>query len=500
MSKNPVVEGAVCEQQETLKSCAQGWFPLLSFEDVEVSLKQAMQGADDGEFFLEKRQSQSLLLDDGKMKDVSSHASQGFGLRTVHDEATFYAHSSEVSGDAVSRAAQTLAFKKGEQTSCNLALPPLQRLIGTGTALPSNAQQGQAQAKGFESQVHLLQEMDTYARQLSPLVAQVTVGLSHGWQWICLARLGEGQRFDLRSLGLLSLSVVVSKGGRKEKGTLRIGGNYALEHFLDKTVWQGSVQEALRRALLSLEAIPAPAGDMPVVLGCGTPGVLLHEAVGHGFEADFNRKGHSIFSDQLGQQVAAKGVTVIDDGSLIWQGKQAPGTLSFDDEGTPTQPTTLIEDGIMVGHLCDRLNGRLMGKGSTGNGRRQSYAHMPMPRMTNTYMLAGQACLEDMLHEVKNGIYAVDFHSGQVDIVSGNFVFSAAEAYKVENGKLGSPVKGLTLTGSGPETMKKIRLIGNDLKFDPSAGFCGKAGQSVVVGIGQPSLLVSSLIVGGTNG
>ncbi|MGL5720037.1 MAG: TldD/PmbA family protein, partial [Alphaproteobacteria bacterium] len=288
-------------------------------------------------------------------------------------------------------------------------------------------------------------------------------------------------------------------GGRKEKGTLRVGGNYALEHFLEKETWQGYVQEALRRALLSLEAISAPAGEMPVVLGCGTPGVLLHEAVGHGFEADFNRKGHSIFSDQMGKQVAAKGVTVIDDGSLIWQGLQAPGTLSFDDEGTPTQPTTLIEDGIMVGHLCDRLNGRLMGKASTGNGRRQSYAHMPMPRMTNTYMLAGQACLEDMFRDLKNGIYAVDFHSGQVDIVSGNFVFSAAEAYKIENGTLGQPIKGLTLTGSGPETMKKIRMVGNDLKFDPSAGFCGKAGQSVVVGIGQPSLLISSLIVGGTN-
>ncbi|MGL4426926.1 MAG: TldD/PmbA family protein [Alphaproteobacteria bacterium] len=499
MCQNPVVDVDASGRQDTLKSYAHGWFPLLSFEKIEQSLKQAMQGADDGEFFLEKRQSQSLLLDDGKVKDVSSQASQGFGLRSVHDEATFYAHSSEVSADAVGRAAQTLAFKKGEQTSSSLALPPLQRLIGTSLP-PETQKQGQTSQEAFEAKVGLLQEMDAYARQLSPLVTQVTLGLSHGWQWICLARLEAEQRFDLRSLGLLTLSVVVSKGGRKEKGTLRVGGNYALEHFLEKETWQGYVQEALRRALLSLEAISAPAGEMPVVLGCGTPGVLLHEAVGHGFEADFNRKGHSIFSDQMGKQVAAKGVTVIDDGSLIWQGLQAPGTLSFDDEGTPTQPTTLIEDGMMVGHLCDRLNGRLMGKASTGNGRRQSYAHMPMPRMTNTYMLAGQACLEDMFQDLKNGIYAVDFHSGQVDIVSGNFVFSAAEAYKIENGTLGQPIKGLTLTGSGPETMKKIRMVGNDLKFDPSAGFCGKAGQSVVVGIGQPSLLVSSLIVGGTNG
>ena len=482
-------------QQENLGAFATTWFPRLSLDQVHSPLQKAMTGCDDGELFLEKRQSQSLVWDDGRLKEASSNASQGFGLRAVHGEATFYAHSSDVSMEAIQRASDTLAFKKDAGKPATFALPPLRSLPASSGEIVTQADPSD---EAFKAQVQLLQDVDAYARQQSSCVTQVTTSLSHGWQWVGLVRPEVGQRFDLRRLTLLTLSVMVDKGGRREKGTFRMGGNYGLEHFLIPSVWKGAVDEALRRAMLALEAKPAPAGEFPIILGGGTPGVLLHEAVGHGFEADFNRKGHSVFSDQFGKQVAAKGVTVIDDGSLAWQSNQAPGTLCIDDEGTPTQPTTLIEDGVMVGHLSDRLNARLMGKASTGNGRRQSYAHVPMPRMTNTYMLPGQASLEDMMAEVQDGIYAAEFSSGQVDIVSGNFVFSASEAYRVEGGKITHPVKGLTLIGNGPDTMKKIQLVGSDLKFDPSAGFCGKAGQSVVVGIGQPSLLVSSLIAGGT--
>lgn len=475
----------------TTVSFLDSWFPQFDFNHAERKIAEALQGADDGELFLETRWSDLLSLDEGVIKEASSQSSQGFGLRAIHGEATLYAHSADLSSEGINRAVKAVQGSAPSlEGTKKLFLPPKSpsfiptQKAASLTSLP------------FPQKVSTLQDMDAFARQLDPRVCQVSLSLSTRSQNMALIRPDGYRGGDVRLLSVLSINLTVEQKGRRERGVVRAGGQYAIEHLLTPAFWQENIQEALRRALLSLEAISAPAGKMPVILGSGTPGVLLHEAVGHGFEGDFNRKGHSVFSTLMGQQVAAKGVTVIDDGSLTHL-SSAHGTLSIDDEGTPTQATTLIEDGIMVGHLCDRLNGHLMGKKSTGNGRRQSYAHVPMPRMTNTYMQAGQASLDDMLSTVKRGLYAANFQSGQVDIVSGNFVFSACEAYLVENGKIIAPVKGATLTGNGPDTMKKITLIGSNLTLDPGPGYCGKMGQSVVVGVGQPSLLVSSMTVGG---
>lgn len=466
------------------------WFPQLDVAHTKQKIAHALHGADDGELFLETCWSDSLSLEEGVIKEASSQSSQGFGLRAIYGDATLYAHSADLSAEAISRAAKVIQNGAASLDGIkNLSLPP-------HPARPLEKPPSSASLP-FSEKVSTLQEMDAFARQLDPRISQVSFHLSTRSQRVALLRPDGYRGEDARLVSVLSINLTVEQRGRRERGVVRAGGQLTIDHLLAPSFWRAHVQEALRRALLSLEAISAPAGEMPVILGSGTPGILLHEAVGHGFEGDFNRKGHSVFSTLMGQQVAAKGVTVIDDGSLIHP--HAHGTLSLDDEGTSTQPTTLIEDGIMVGHLCDRLNGHLMGKTSTGNGRRQSYAHAPMPRMTNTYMKAGSSSLEEMLSTVKRGLFAANFQSGQVDIVSGNFVFSACEAYLVENGKIVAPVKGATLTGNGPDTMKKIALIGGDLALDTGLGYCGKRGQSVVVGLGQPSLLISSMIVGGSS-
>jgi TldD protein len=347
----------------------------------------------------------------------------------------------------------------------------------------------------FETKVDLLRGIDAFARERDPRVRQVMASLAGSWQAVRIIRADGSHASDIRPMVRLSVSVMVADGDRLETGSHGMGGRVVYDYLLSPETWQGAVNEALRQALVNLESTPAPAGDMTVVLGPGWPGVLLHEAIGHGLEGDFNRKGTSAFSGRIGEKVAASGVTVVDDGTLV----DRRGSLSIDDEGTPTSRTTLIEDGVLKGYLFDRLNARLMQTRSTGNGRRQSYAHQPIPRMTNTFMLNGDKSPEEIIRSVKKGLYAVDFGGGQVDITSGKFVFSATEAYVIEDGKIGRAVKGATLIGNGPDVLTRVSMIGNDLALDDGIGTCGKDGQGVPVGNGQPTLRIDGLTVGGTS-
>ncbi len=448
---------------------------------------ESLKDADDGELYLEYCQSEGLVFDDGRLKNASYDTAQGFGLRAVAGEAAGYAHASELSEEAVRRAAETVrAVQSGHSGKMDLAPLPTNRILYEDI----NPLNGVA----FEKKVTLLSEIDAFARARDPRIVQVTASISGEWQAIMIMRSGGEGATDIRPLVRLNVSVVVSENGRMETGSFGGGGRFAYDSLIEPEYWQAGVDEALRRALVNLGSVPAPAGEMQVVLGPGWPGILLHEAVGHGLEGDFNRKKTSAFSGLIGEQVASKGVTIVDDGTIT----DRRGSLTIDDEGTPSQSTTLIEDGILVGYMQDRQNARLMGMKPTGNGRRQSYAHIPMPRMTNTYMLAGTHSPEEIMAKAKNGLYAVNFGGGQVDITSGKFVFSCTEAYLIENGKLGPAVKGATLIGSGPEAMKKISMVGNDMQLDNGIGTCGKDGQGVPVGVGQPSLLIDGLTVGGT--
>ncbi len=454
---------------------------------VEKTVAETLRGADDGELFLEYCQSESLAFDDGRLKSASFDTAQGFGLRSVAGEAAGYAHSSELSEAAIRRAAETVrAVHAGHGGT--LALPP----SGTNRSLYTD--HNPLAEVGFEAKVKLLAEIDAYARAKDPRVRQVAVSLSGSWQAVQIIR-GDGVRVaDIRPLVRLGVTVTVGDGTRMENGAHGTGGRVPYAEFIDPDNWRGYVDEALRQALVNLDSVAAPAGEMPVVLGNGWPGILLHEAIGHGLEGDFNRKKTSAFAGLMGQQVASKGVTVVDDGTLA----DRRGSLTVDDEGTPSQSTTLIEDGVLVGYMQDRQNARLMGMTPTGNGRRQGYAHIPMPRMTNTYMLAGEHDPKEIIASVKKGLYAVNFGGGQVDITSGKFVFSAAEAYLIENGRIGPAVKGATLIGNGPDVLTKVSMVGNDMALDPGIGTCGKEGQGVPVGVGQPTLRIDSLTVGGT--
>ncbi len=454
---------------------------------VEKTVAETLRGADDGELFLEYCQSESLAFDDGRLKSASFDTAQGFGLRSVAGEAAGYAHSSELSEAAIRRAAETVrAVHAGHGGT--LALPP----SGTNRSLYTD--HNPLAEVGFEAKVKLLAEIDAYARAKDPRVRQVAVSLSGSWQAVQIIR-GDGVRVaDIRPLVRLGVTVTVGDGARMENGAHGTGGRVPYAEFIDPDNWRGYVDEALRQALVNLDSVAAPAGEMPVVLGNGWPGILLHEAIGHGLEGDFNRKKTSAFAGLMGQQVASKGVTVVDDGTLA----DRRGSLTVDDEGTPSQSTTLIEDGVLVGYMQDRQNARLMGMTPTGNGRRQGYAHIPMPRMTNTYMLAGEHDPKEIIASVKKGLYAVNFGGGQVDITSGKFVFSAAEAYLIENGRIGPAVKGATLIGNGPDVLTKVSMVGNDMALDPGIGTCGKEGQGVPVGVGQPTLRIDSLTVGGT--
>ncbi|MGO4124365.1 metalloprotease TldD [Inquilinus sp. YAF38] len=454
---------------------------------LERLVGEALQGADDGELFLEYVQSEGLSWDDGKLKSASFDTSQGFGLRAVAGETTGYSHASTLSEDAVKRAVETVrAVRAGHGGS--LAEPPQ----GTNRQLYTDA--NPLSAVPFETKVKVLAEIDAYARAKDPRVRQVSASISGNWQAVRIVRADGRHAADIRPLVRVNVSVVVGDGDRMESGSHGAGGRTGYDLYLEPGQWQAAVDEALRQALVRLDAVEAPAGEMTVVLGSGWPGILLHEAIGHGLEGDFNRKKTSAFSGLMGQRVAAPGVTVIDDGTL----PDRRGSLTVDDEGTPTGSTTLIEDGILVGYMQDRMNARLMGMAPTGNGRRQSYAHHPMPRMTNTIMLGGKTPAAEILASVKRGLYAVNFAGGQVDITNGKFVFSASEAYLIEDGKIGPAVKGATLIGNGPDALTKVSMVGDDMALDPGIGTCGKEGQGVPVGVGQPTLRIDGLTVGGT--
>ncbi|HYF89797.1 metalloprotease TldD [Azospirillum sp.] len=454
---------------------------------VEGVVQDALHSADDGELYLEYAQSESLGWDDGKLKSASFDTTQGFGLRAIAGEATGYAHASNLSEEAIRRAASTVrAVQAGH--SGTLAEPP----AGTNRALyiPDNP----LHLVPFEEKVKLLADIDAYARAKDERVRQVSCSISGEWQAVQIMRADGVRVADLRPLVRLNVSVVVAEGDRMETGGYGGGGRVTYEHYIQPETWRGFVDEALRQALVNLSSVPAPAGEMTVVLGSGWPGILLHEAIGHGLEGDFNRKKTSAFSGLLGQRIAAPGVTIVDDGTI----ENSRGSISVDDEGTPGQCTTLIEDGILVGFMQDRMNARLMGMRPTGNGRRQSFAYNPMPRMTNTVMRNGNHTPDEIIASVKKGIYAKNFGGGQVDITNGKFVFSASEAYLIEDGKLGPAVKGATLIGNGPDSLTKVSMIGNDSRLDPGVGTCGKDGQGVPVGVGQPTLKLEGLTVGGT--
>lgn len=453
------------------------------------TLGDALHKADDGELYLEHKVSESYVFDDGRLKQASGDTSQGFGLRAVKGDASAYAHSAELSDTALKRAAATVKAVDYGQANATTKIEPA---FGANHQLytPDNP----LAAVPFEQKLAVLQAIDGYLRGRDARVKQISATLAATYQHIHILRADGRAASDQRPLVRLSIQVVVGDGTKMESGSSGAGGRYRYESLLNAEGWKLVADEALRQALVNLEAKSAPAGELPVVLGAGWCGVLLHEAVGHGLEGDFNRKGSSTFSGRMGEQVAAKGVTVVDDGTF----ENRRGSLTIDDEGTPTARNVLIEDGILKGYIQDRMNARLMGVAATGNGRRESYAHQPMPRMTNTFMLGGTAHKDEMISSVKRGIYAAYLGGGQVDITSGKFVFNATEAYMIEDGKITTPIKGATLIGSGPEIMGRIAAIGNDMALDPGIGTCGKAGQSVPVGVGQPSLLISAMTVGGT--
>lgn len=460
---------------------------LLDRDRALAILREATHGADDGELFLERSRSEALVFDDGRLRNAGYDASQGFGLRAVAGEVTGYAHSTEISETALKRAAETarLAVGAGGGT---LADAP----AGPGAALYHACDP--AEGIPFATRVETLRAIDAYARALDPRVVQVSAAIATSLQEVAILRPEGGLFTDIRPMARLNVSVIVEGNSRRESGGTGGGGRIALAGLLDPAHWQAQVDEALRIALVNLRSVPAPAGVMDVVLGAGWPGILLHEAVGHGLEGDFNRKKSSAFAGLIGQQVAAKGVTVVDDGTI----PDRRGSITVDDEGTPPARNVLIEDGVLTGYMQDRQNARLMGVAPTGNGRRESFAHAPMPRMTNTYMPGGDADPAAILADLKDGIYAVGFGGGQVDITNGKFVFSCTEAYRVKNGVVGDAIRGATLIGDGPTALRGIRAIGNDMALDPGIGNCGKQGQWVPVGVGQPSMLIGGLTVGGS--
>ena len=460
----------------------------LDLDRAEAIVRGALVDADDGELFLEMRHSEMLMFDDGRLKSASYDQTSGFGLRAIADEAHGYAHAGDISEAALQRAAESVtAVTRGY--SGTAAQPPV-----SASNRPLYSDGNPLTGTPFEDKVALLQEIDAFARAADPRVVQVSASLAGSWQAVQIIRADGHRAADIRPLVRLNVSVVVARDGRMESGSSGAGGRVMFDNYMAPEIWQAQVREALRIATLNLDSVAAPAGEMEVALGAGWPGVMLHEAVGHGLEGDFNRKGTSIFSGRVGEQVAAKGVTVVDDGTM----QDRRGSITIDDEGTQSRRNVLIEDGVLRGYMQDRQNARLMGVEATGNGRRQSHEHAPMPRMTNTFMENGAHSADEIVASMKKGIYAVNFGGGQVDITSGKFVFAASEAYLVENGKIGAPVKGATLIGNGPDAMSKISMVGNDMALDDGVGTCGKAGQSVPVGVGQPTVKMGGITVGGT--
>lgn len=459
----------------------------MSRERVETLLGDALRGADDGELYLEYREQESLVFDNGRLKAGNFSTDQGFGMRAVSGEVVGFAHSGEFTEGALRRAAEAVSAARDGHAGQMADAPARtnRRLYGDQNPIP---------APSFEEKVRLLGEIDAYLRSKDPTVRQVSVTLGAQWQHVEILRTDGSLVRDIRPLVRLNVSVVAEREGRQESGTFGGGGRVRLDGVVAPDNWRDVADKALAQALVNLEAAPAPAGTFDIVLAAGWPGVMLHEAVGHGLEGDFNRKKTSAFSGLMGQQVAARGVTVVDDGTIA----DKRGSLTIDDEGTPSARNVLIEDGRLVGYMQDRQNARLMGMQATGNGRRQSYAYAPMPRMTNTMMLAGPHEPAEIIESVKDGIYAVSFGGGQVDITSGKFVFACTEAYRIRGGKVAEPIKGAMLIGNGPDAMHRVSMVGNDLALDTGIGMCGKAGQGVPVGVGQPHLRMDRMTVGGT--
>ncbi|MGJ8680135.1 metalloprotease TldD [Paraglaciecola sp.] len=447
---------------------------------------------DYADLYFQSSQHETWVLEDGIIKEGSYNIERGVGVRAVNGEKTGFAYSDDISPDSLFKAAK--ASRSISAAGGKHKITPLSASTTNSRYSSDNPILGMQD----QEKIALLRLVDEYIRQQEPALTQVVVSISGVYEEILIAATDGTFCTDIRPLIRLNCSVLMEQDGRRERGSSGAGGRYAYDYFKaqedDRPRYQQIADEAIHMARINMQAIPAPAGQMPVVLGSGWPGVLLHEAVGHGLEGDFNRKGASTFSGRIGEQVAAKGCTVVDDGTLA----NRRGSLSVDDEGTPTQYNVLIEDGILKGYMQDKMNARLMGVKATGNGRRESYAHLPMPRMTNTYMLGGEFEPEEIIASIDKGIYAPNFGGGQVDITSGKFVFSTSEAYLIEKGKIAAPIKGATLIGNGPEAMQKISMIGNDLSLDNGVGVCGKDGQSVPVGVGQPTLKVDELTVGGT--
>lgn len=458
----------------------------LSPQEAQGLTRRLLERCDDGELYLQFNASESFAFDDGRLKTADYSRDSGFGLRGVSGEATGFAHANDISAAAIARAGETLQLL---DPAHGAKAPPPQR---TNRHLYTDA--SPLDLVPFAEKVALLEKIDAVARAKDPRVAQVSASLLASWSVVEIVRPDGFTARDIRPLVRLNVQIVAEMNGRRETGNYGFGGRYLYDELFDEGRWLHAVDEAVRQALVNLDSVPAPAGECTVLLGPGWPGVLLHEAVGHGLEGDFNRKGTSAFSGRIGERVAAPGVTVVDDGSIAHR----RGSLSIDDEGTPTRETVLIEDGILKGYMQDRLNARLMGVAPTGNGRRESYEHAPMPRMTNTFMRAGTDDPAELLARVKDGIYATSFGGGQVDITSGKFVFACTEAYKVEDGKIVAPIKGATLIGDGPSVLTRVTGIGNDMKLDEGIGVCGKGGQGVPAGVGQPTLLIDGITVGGT--
>ena len=460
---------------------------LLDREAAARMTAEALAGTEDGELFLEYRESEHISLEEGRIRSAGFDTTQGFGLRAVLGEEAGYAHSGEISEAALARASATVSGVRAGRSGVQ-AEPPR----ATNSRLYSDI--NPLSDMDFAVRTALLGEIDAYARGLDPRVKQVMASMFGEWQAVQIVR-GDGSRTaDIRPLVRLNVAVVVEQAGRRESGSYGTGGRFSYSRVLGEGTWRGAVDEALRQAVVNLDSRPAPAGEMEIVLGPGWPGIMLHEAVGHGLEGDFNRKKTSAFAGLLGQRVAAKGVTVVDDGTL----PDRRGSITVDDEGTPSGRTVMIDDGILVEYIQDRMNARLMGVRATGNGRRQSYAHAPMPRMTNTFMLGGTTKPEEMIRSVRRGLYAVNFGGGQVDITSGKFVFATSEAYLIEDGRVTAPVKGATLIGNGADALTKVSMVGDDPAMDHGIGTCGKNGQGVPVGVGQPTLKMAGITVGGT--
>ncbi|MCY1481953.1 Metalloprotease TldD [compost metagenome] len=463
----------------------------LSIEALPALLGElAGPGIDAADLYFQRHVSETWVLEDGIVKDGSFHLDQGVGVRAQSGEKTGFAYSNAINREALTTAAHAARSiaRAGQQGRV--------QTFARASAAPLYIADNPLEVLSRSEKVELLKRVDTATRALDPRIKQVTVSMAGGWEHILVAATDGGLAADIRPLVRFNVSVIVEQNGRRERGGQGGGGRTDYRYFLSEDRAMGYAREALRQALVNLEAQPAPAGTLPVVMGAGWSGVLLHEAVGHGLEGDFNRKGSSAYSGRIGEKVASSLCTIVDDGTLA----DRRGSLSIDDEGTPTQCTTLIENGVLKGYMQDKLNARLMGVARTGNGRRESYAHLPMPRMTNTYMLAGQSDPEEIIRSVKKGLYCANLGGGQVDITSGKFVFSTSEAYLIEDGKITAPVKGATLIGNGPEAMSRVSMVGNDLALDSGVGTCGKDGQSVPVGVGQPTLKIDAITVGGTGG